>query len=137
MGAFFSYSLQSALCLAVFYLFYTVVLSRETFHRLNRCMLLFIMALSWIIPLFAGALSFRTGAEVVPEMLVEQPLATLTAGGAAASLYLSVWQSVFVPVFTLISSASPFAYFIRLCLTYGYGDCSLKGNTRRWIMISG
>ena len=90
MGAFFSYSLQSALCLAVFYLFYTVVLSRETFHRLNRCMLLFIMALSWIIPLFAGALSFRTGAEVVPEMLVEQPLATLTAGGAAASLNLSV-----------------------------------------------
>ena len=101
MGAFFSYSLQSALCLAVFYLFYTVVLSRETFHRLNRCMLLFIMALSWIIPLFAGALSFRTGVEVVPEMLVEQPLATLTAGGAAASLDLSVWQSVFVPVFTL------------------------------------
>lgn len=86
MGAFFSYSLQSALCLAIFYLFYTVVLSRETFHRLNRCMLLFIMALSWIIPLFAGALSFRTGVEVVPEMLVEQPLATLTAGGAAASL---------------------------------------------------
>ena len=101
MGAFFSYSLQSALCLAIFYLFYTVVLSRETFHRLNRCMLLFIMALSWIIPLFAGALSFRTGVEVVPEMLVEQPLATLTAGGAAASLDLSVWQSVFVPVFTL------------------------------------
>ena len=132
MGAFFSYSLQSALCLAVFYLFYTVVLSRETFHRLNRCMLLFIMALSWIIPLFAGALSFRTGAEVVPEMLVEQPLATLTAGGAAASLDLSLCRSL-----RYISSASPIAYFIRLCLTYGYGDCSLKGNTRRWIMISG
>ena len=29
-------------------------------------------------PLFVGALSFRTGVEVVPEMLVKQPLATLT-----------------------------------------------------------
>lgn len=100
MGAFFSYSLQSALCLAVFYLFYTVVLSRETFHRLNRYTLLAIMALSWMIPLLAGALSFRTGANVVPEMIVEQPLAALSAG-TVTPFESSVWQSVFVPVFTL------------------------------------
>ncbi len=100
MGAFFSYSLQSALCLAVFYLFYTVVLSRETFHRLNRYTLLAIMALSWMIPLLAGALSFRTGANVVPEMIVEQPLAALSAG-TVTPFESSVWHSVFVPVFTL------------------------------------
>ena len=135
MGAFFSYSLQSALCLAVFYLFYTVVLSRETFHRLNRCMLLFIMALSWIIPLFAGALSFRTGAEVVPEMSNRSQLLPREAPRRhwiCLSGSLSLCRSL-----RYISSASPIAYFIRLCLTYGYGDCSLKGNTRRWIMISG
>lgn len=100
MGAFFSYSLQSALCLAVFYLFYTVVLSRETFHRLNRYTLLAIMALSWMIPLLAGALSFRTGANVVPEMIVEQPLAALSAG-TVTPFESSVWHSVFVPIFTL------------------------------------
>ncbi len=100
MGAFFSYSLQSALCLAVFYLFYTVVLSRETFHRFNRYTLLAIMALSWMIPLLAGALSFRTGANVVPEMIVEQPLAALSAG-TVTPFESSVWHSVFVPIFTL------------------------------------
>lgn len=51
MGQFFAYSLQSAICLAVFYLFYKVLLSRETFHRFNRMALLGILVLSLIIPL--------------------------------------------------------------------------------------
>ena len=33
MGAFFVYIVKSAVCLAVFYLFYRLLLSRETFHR--------------------------------------------------------------------------------------------------------
>lgn len=36
MGAFFVYIVKSAVCLAVFYLFYRLLLSRETFHRFNR-----------------------------------------------------------------------------------------------------
>lgn len=137
MGAFFSYSLQSALCLAVFYLFYTVVLSRETFHRLNRCMLLFIMALSWIIPFSpvrcrsvqarrsCRKCSLSNRSQLLPR---EAPRPHWICLSGSLSLCRSL---------RYISSASPFAYFIRLCLTYGYGDCSLKGNTRRWIMISG
>ena len=35
MGAFFVYIVKSAVCLAVFYLFYRLLLSRETFHRLT------------------------------------------------------------------------------------------------------
>ncbi|MDR1223665.1 MAG: M56 family metallopeptidase [Tannerella sp.] len=50
MGPFFAYSLQSAICLATFYLFYKVLLSRETFHRFNRIALLGVLALSFIIP---------------------------------------------------------------------------------------
>ena len=33
MGDFFVYILKSSVCLAVFYLFYRLLLSRETFHR--------------------------------------------------------------------------------------------------------
>ncbi|MDR1381431.1 MAG: M56 family metallopeptidase, partial [Tannerella sp.] len=53
MGTFFAFSLKSALCLAVFYLFYKPLLSSEIFHRLNRATLLAIMALSLCIPLIA------------------------------------------------------------------------------------
>ena len=36
MGAFFIYILKSAVCLVLFYLFFKLLLSRETFHRFNR-----------------------------------------------------------------------------------------------------
>ena len=51
MGAFFVYVLKSALCLAVFYLFYRLLLSRETFHRFNRAALLGVLVLSAVVPL--------------------------------------------------------------------------------------
>lgn len=51
MGAFFVYIVKSAVCLAVFYLFYRLLLSRETFHRFNRIALLGILILSCAIPL--------------------------------------------------------------------------------------
>ena len=36
MGLFFVYILKSSVCLAVFYLFYRLLLARDTFHRFNR-----------------------------------------------------------------------------------------------------
>ena len=45
MGIFFVYILKSSVCLAVFYLFYRLLLSRETFHRFNRVALLSILLL--------------------------------------------------------------------------------------------
>ena len=40
MGTFLVYILKSAACLAVFYLFYKLLMSRDTFHRFNRFALL-------------------------------------------------------------------------------------------------
>ena len=53
MGAFFVYSLKSSLCLAAFYLFYKLLVSRDTFHRFNRIALLGMMILSTAIPWIA------------------------------------------------------------------------------------
>lgn len=50
MGLFFVYSIKLAICLTVFYLFYMVLLSRETFHRFNRLVLISVMLVSLIIP---------------------------------------------------------------------------------------
>ena len=44
------YIIQSSLSLAAFYLFYKLLCSRDTLHRFNRMLLLFILALSAVIP---------------------------------------------------------------------------------------
>ncbi|HIY88456.1 MAG TPA: TonB family protein [Candidatus Bacteroides pullicola] len=51
MGTFLVYILKSALCLAAFYLFYRLLLSRDTFHRFNRVALLCVLVLSAVVPL--------------------------------------------------------------------------------------
>lgn len=51
MGTFLVYILKSAVCLAMFYLFYRLLLSKETFHRFNRMALLGVMLLSCLLPL--------------------------------------------------------------------------------------
>ena len=51
MGAFFVYILKSGFCLALFYLFYRLLLSKETFHRFNRIALLGLLVLSCLVPL--------------------------------------------------------------------------------------
>jgi len=44
------YILKSSLCLAVFYLFYKTMLSRETLHKFNRIVLLSLFVISLILP---------------------------------------------------------------------------------------
>lgn len=51
MGYFLVYIFKSAVCLAMFYLFYRLLLSKETFHRFNRMTLIGIMLLSCLLPL--------------------------------------------------------------------------------------
>lgn len=51
MGLFIVYIFKSAICLAVFYLFYRLLMTRETFHRFNRFALLGILLLSSLLPL--------------------------------------------------------------------------------------
>ena len=51
MGIFFVYILKSSVCLALFYLFYRLLLSKETFHRFNRLALLGLLLVSSLVPL--------------------------------------------------------------------------------------
>ena len=50
MGAFFIYILKSSVCLVLFYLFFRLLLSKETFHRFNRVALLGVLFFSLLIP---------------------------------------------------------------------------------------
>ena len=48
---FLTYSLKTALCITVFYLFFKLLLSRETFHAFNRRLVLATTAVSFVLPL--------------------------------------------------------------------------------------
>lgn len=79
MAEFLTYQLKVAIALSVFYMFYRLLLSRETFHRVNRIVLLATALLSFLLPFCvitlhdvvvipAGAVAEAgTAAEVVAE----------------------------------------------------------------------
>lgn len=46
-----TYSFKTGVCLAVFYLFFKLLLSRDTLHRFNRIVVLTAVALSFVLPL--------------------------------------------------------------------------------------
>lgn len=51
MPQFLVYEVKVAVVMAVFYLFFRLLLSREKLHRLNRCVLVGTVALSFLLPL--------------------------------------------------------------------------------------
>ena len=90
MGAYFIYILKSSVCLVLFYLFFRVLLSKETFHRFNRVALLGVLFLSLLIPFIEVTTNHQV--EVQQTMLtIEQVLlmaemepATVDATGGVA-----------------------------------------------------
>ena len=75
MGTFLVYILKSATCLAVFYLFYKLLMSRDTFHRFNRFALLGLLVLSSLLPLVEA--SVNSPAAVQETMLTLEQLLLL------------------------------------------------------------
>ena len=76
MGILFVYMLKSSFCLAVFYLFYRLLLSRETFHRFNRIALLGILLLSCLLPFVE--VSVRRPVEMYQTMMTWEQWLLLT-----------------------------------------------------------
>ena len=71
LGAFTIYAIKSAICLALLYLPYTLLMRRDTFHAFNRVLLLSIVVLSLVMPLFKP-LSFLPQGE-----MISQPIKSL------------------------------------------------------------
>ena len=63
MGIFLVYILKSAACLAVFYLFYKLLMSHDTFHRFNRFALLGLLVLSSVLPLVEVSVNEPVGVQ--------------------------------------------------------------------------
>ena len=70
MGIFFVYILKTSVCLAMFYLFYRLLLSKETFHRFNRVALMGVLVLSCLIPMIEVTTHDASGFLVLEEMIL-------------------------------------------------------------------
>ncbi len=100
MTDFLIYDLKVALLIAVFYMFYRLLLARETFHHVNRIVLLTTAVASYVLPLCV--ITFH-------ETVVMQQTPTVTIDGLQASAYepasTPLWQIV-LPILFIIGVAA-------------------------------
>ena len=97
---FLIYDLKVALLIAVFYMFYRLLLARETFHHVNRIVLLTTAVTSYVLPICV--ITFH-------ETVVMQQTPTVTIDGLQASAYepasTPLWQIV-LPILFIIGAAA-------------------------------
>ena len=92
LGMFFIYSVKVAVCLALFYLFHKLLMSRDTFHTFNRFAILSMMLLSLVLPLVHLSLDSETGINrgtVALEGLVAQTVVADGGNGVGEGLTLT------------------------------------------------
>ncbi|WP_337389650.1 M56 family metallopeptidase [Prevotella sp.] len=89
---FFIYSVKVAVCLALFYLFHKLLMSRDTFHTFNRFAILSMMLLSLVLPLVHLSLDSETGINqgtVALEGLVAQTVVDDGGNGVGEGMTLT------------------------------------------------
>ena len=92
LGMFFIYSVKVAVCLALFYLFHKLLMSRDTFHTFNRFAILSMMQLSLVLPLVHLSLDSEAGINrgtVALEGLVAQTVVVDGGNGVGDGLTLT------------------------------------------------
>ncbi|MBO5498956.1 MAG: M56 family metallopeptidase [Bacteroidales bacterium] len=111
MTDFLIYQGKAAVALAVFYMFYRLLLSKETFHRFNRIVLLGTAALSFILPLCV--ITFKK-VVVLPAMTASSETVVSEVTGTAV---------------TMVPEASEPIWPIILCIIFCIGALTVLANT--------
>ena len=104
MTDFLVYDAKVAVLIAVFYMFYRLLLSKETFHRVNRVVLLATAVLSFVLPLCVITLHQTVTIQAVPEVTIGNVQMTVAEEPATP-----LWQM-----------ALPILYIIGMLATLGY-----------------
>ena len=118
MMEFLTYDLKVAAILAVFYMFYRLLLSRETFHRVNRVVLLLTAILSFVLPLCVITIH--------KTVVVDIPKANIDFGGMTMTIEEAEPQTPFW------QTAAVVVFFIGMVVTLGY---TLQSILRVWLLI--
>ena len=98
---FLIYDAKVAVLIAVFYMFYRLMLARETFHRVNRLVLLLTAVASFVLPLCVITMHETVTMEAMPVMTVDN----LTVDDVAPmpeSVVETPWWQILLPVLFMI-----------------------------------
>lgn len=112
MGLFLVYMIKSAFCLALFYLFYRLLLSRETFHRFNRFALLSLLVFSCLIPLCEVTLGQPAAVEN-PLLTMEDLLLMAESAGVVKTVEKESVPFSWREGLLLLYMAGAFFFFVR------------------------
>ena len=115
MGDFFVYMSTSAFCLSMFYLFFRVLLSKETFHRFNRIALISLLVLSSVLPAIQTIMLRLEGK---PQSISLEDLLLMNQGTAVAEAPTQVslhWQSILLFIYLV----GVIGFLIRQCWVMG------------------
>ena len=101
MTEFLIYQGKTAIALAVFYLFYRLLLSKETFHRFNRIVLLGTAALSFVLPLCV--ITIRKVVTLPYTPVADEPVETVLEMATTVTETAStpVWPAIICGIFVL------------------------------------
>ena len=98
---FLIYDAKVAVLIAVFYMFYRLMLARETFHRVNRLVLLLTAVASFVLPLCVITMHETVTMEAMPVMAVDN----LTVDDVAPMpepVVETPWWQILLPVLFMI-----------------------------------
>ena len=125
MGDFFVYILKSSVCLAAFYLFYRLLLSRETFHCFNRIALLGVIILSVAIPF----IRIMTDEPVAIQRPLQNLEYLLQMAQMQTEIQVQTSQSFWLPLLFVVYLVGCVFFFvrflystIRICRMIGMGE---------------
>ena len=100
MIEFLTYDLKVAVLLAVFYMFYRLMLARETFHRVNRIVLLLTAVASFVLPLCVITMHETVTMEMPQMPLVDSDVFYVT-DAPADEPKTPLWQ-ILLPILFII-----------------------------------
>ena len=108
MIEFLTYDLKVAALIAVFYMFYRLMLARETFHRVNRIVLLTTAVASFVLPLCVITLH-ETVSMPMPTLAVDADALLAEPVAEAEVPQVPLWQIV-LPILFIIGMVATLAH---------------------------
>ena len=114
---FLTYELKVAILIAVFYIFWRLLVANETWHRLNRIVLLSTAVVSFVLPLCV--ITIHKTVEVMPPVMetmsIKMPAEEITKSAEA------VMPSATTPVNESLETKQPFNWQLPLFIIYIIG----------------
>ena len=101
MNSFLIYDAKVAVLIAVFYMFYRLMLARETFHRVNRLVLLLTAVASFVLPLCVITIHETVTMEAVPLLTLDELSVDDVAPVVEPVVETPLWQ-ILLPIFFII-----------------------------------